>query len=339
MKLRWVTFALIFVFLFTAQAQPRRTRRGAASRVVQPPPLTLDPAEIISPNQPEIGPGAKGSGVFRAQVLLDHAHYSCGELDADYGGNLQKTVTAYQTDHGLPASGLLDAATWAALNSDTAPVLVAYTISADDVKGPFSPSIPKELDDQAKLPELSYTSAIEELGERFHTSPAVLRKLNPGTNFNQAGQPMMGPNVQTTAPVGPALAVVVSKAESSVSAVDAAGKRLAFYSATIGSEHDPLPIGNWKITGVDRHPVFHYNPDLFWDAKSGDTKATLRPGPNNPVGLVWINLSKEHYGIHGTPEPGRIGHTTSHGCIRLTNWDAEELASLVKPGLPAILKE
>ncbi|HEY1343259.1 MAG TPA: L,D-transpeptidase [Bryobacteraceae bacterium] len=339
MNCRWVTFALISVFLFTAQAQPRRRAKGHAERIVQPPPLTLDPKEIVNPNQPEIGVNAKGSGVLRAQILLDRAHYSCGELDADFGINMQKAVSAYQGDHGMPVTGMVDAATWAALNADTAPVLVAYTLTPDDVKGPFTPPIPKNLDDQAELPALGYTSAIEMLGERYHTSPEILKKLNPGTNFNQAGQPMMGPNVQTMPPAPEVAAVVVSKSDRSVSAYGPDNRRVAYYSATIGSEHDPLPIGNWKITGVDHHPVFHYDPALFWDAKSTDTKATLRPGPNNPVGVVWMNLSKEHYGIHGTPVPSTIGHTTSHGCIRLTNWDAEELASMVKPGIPAILKE
>ena len=122
-------------------------------------------------------------------------------------------------------------------------------------------------------------------------------------------------------------------------AYDKEGKLLAFYSATIGSEHDPLPIGQWKILGIAHHPKFHYNPQLFWDAKSKDTKQTLQAGPNNPVGAVWIDLSKEHYGIHGTPEPGRVGHTESHGCIRLTNWDALELAEMVKPGTPATFQE
>jgi lipoprotein-anchoring transpeptidase ErfK/SrfK len=133
--------------------------------------------------------------------------------------------------------------------------------------------------------------------------------------------------------------IVVSKSESAIRAYDATGTLLAFYVATIGSEHDPLPIGEWKINGVARDPKFHYNPDLFWDAKPTSEKATLQSGPNNPVGPVWIDLSKDHYGIHGTPEPGKVGHAESHGCIRLTNWDALELASMVKPGTPATLKE
>jgi lipoprotein-anchoring transpeptidase ErfK/SrfK len=140
-------------------------------------------------------------------------------------------------------------------------------------------------------------------------------------------------------PPGPAARVVVSKSESSVRAFDAEGKLLAFYVATIGSEHDPLPVGEWKIRGVSRNPIFNYNPQLFWDAKPEHTRAKIKPGPNNPVGVVWIDLDKEHYGIHGTPEPSRVGHTTSHGCIRLTNWDAAELAAIVKPGVPAVLEE
>ncbi len=122
-------------------------------------------------------------------------------------------------------------------------------------------------------------------------------------------------------------------------AVDAAGRVLASYPATMGSQHDPLPLGAWTIKGVSREPTFNYNPDLFWDAEAGHAKAKIPPGPNNPVGMAWIDLSKEHYGIHGSPEPSRVGKTESHGCIRLTNWDVAELAALVAPGTPAILQE
>jgi lipoprotein-anchoring transpeptidase ErfK/SrfK len=205
------------------------------------------------------------------------------------------------------------------------------------VKGPFAP-VPRDMLEQAKLKALGYASAIEALGERFHVAPRVLQALNPGANFEKAEQSLMVPNVMTMPP-GTAARVVVSKSESSVRAFDAQGKLLAFYVATIGSEHDPLPVGEWKIRGVRKNPVFHYNPALFWDAKPEHTRANIQPGPNNPVGVVWIDLDKEHYGIHGTPEPSRVGHTTSHGCIRLTNWDAAELASMVKSGTPAILEE
>jgi lipoprotein-anchoring transpeptidase ErfK/SrfK len=142
-------------------------------------------------------------------------------------------------------------------------------------------------------------------------------------------------------PIDPAagdVTVQVSKSDSSVRVLAADGKVLFFAPVTTGSEHDPLPPGEWKVTGVDWHPVFHYNPDLFWDAKPGDSKATIKAGPNNPVGVVWINLSLEHYGMHGTPEPANIGKTESHGCVRLTNWDAVRLASLVKRGTPVIFQ-
>ena len=212
-----------------------------------------------------------------------------------------------------------------------------YTVSAQDVEGPFTP-VPASMEAQARMQTLGYASALEALAERFHASPALLRGLNPKVNFGQPGQILNVPNVLTMPP-GTAARVVVSKGESSVRALDASGKLLAFYVATVGSEHDPLPIGEWKIPGVARNPKFHYNPELFWDAKSTDARATIPPGPNNPVGVVWIDLSKEHYGIHGTPEPDRVGHAYSHGCIRLTNWDAAELASMVKPNTPATLQE
>jgi lipoprotein-anchoring transpeptidase ErfK/SrfK len=311
-----------------------KPKRGAANRIEQP---RFDPAVINNPNQPDLKKDDKGSGVLRAQILLDRAHFSCGQLDGEFGTNLEKAVAAFQQERQLPGSRTVDGPTWAALNGDQAPVLMTYTITQEDEKGPFTP-VPKDMLAQAKLPELGYASPLEELGERFHVAPAVLEALNPGADFSKVGQQLIAPNV-ITMPPGQAARVEVSKSESSVRAYDANNHLLAFYVATIGSEHDPLPIGDWKIRGVAHNPVFHYNPDLFWDAKATDEKATIKPGPNNPVGVVWIDLSKEHYGIHGTPEPSMIGHTTSHGCIRMTNWDAAELAAMVKPGVPAILKE
>jgi lipoprotein-anchoring transpeptidase ErfK/SrfK len=192
--------------------------------------------------------------------------------------------------------------------------------------------------EKAKLKYLGYESPLAGLAEKFHSSPKLLQALNPGKNFAQAEEQIMVPNV-ITMPPDKAASVVVSKSDSSVTAYDANGKVLAYYIATIGSAHDPLPIGDWKILGVARHPVFHYNGELFWNAHNPSEKAEIPPGPRSPVGVAWIDLSKEHYGIHGTPEPSTIGHARSHGCIRLTNWDAWELASMVKPGTPASLKE
>jgi lipoprotein-anchoring transpeptidase ErfK/SrfK len=191
---------------------------------------------------------------------------------------------------------------------------------------------------KAKLDYLGYASPLDELGERFHINPALLKQINPGSKFAAAGEQIIVPNVATPL-VAQATRIVVSKSTSTITAYDDQGNILAVYPCTSGSEHDPLPMGEWKITGSSRNPKFHYNPNLFWDAKATDSKATIPPGPRNPVGLVWMDLSKAHYGIHGTPSPGSVGHTQSHGCIRLTNWDASELASMVKPGTPAIFQE
>lgn len=284
-----------------------------------------------------MGPGAKGASVVRAQILLARAHFSCGEIDGFFGTNFQKALAAFQAERKLPPTGKLDTATWTALQADTAPALVEYTVTAEDAAGPFVP-IPTDVQEQAKLSQMGYVSALEAMGEKFHSSPLLLQALNPGANFESAGQKLMAPNVLVMPPAR-AARIAVSKSESSVRAYDDSGALVAFYAATIGSEHDPLPIGEWKINGVARNPKFHYNPELFWDAKASADKATLPPGPNNPVGPVWIDLSKDHFGIHGTPEPAKVGHAESHGCIRLTNWDALELASLVKPGTPATLRE
>ena len=281
-------------------------------------------------------PSAEGKTILRAQILLDRANFSPGEIDGQNGANFQRAVSGFQEARKLSITGKLDEATWTALNADTAPPITPYRITEADVKGPFNP-VPEDMMKKANLTALNYESPEEAIAEQFHVSPGLLKRMNPAATF-AAGEEIQVPNVLGNVTPVKAAKVVVSK-QGWLRALDASANILAQYPATSGSEHDPLPVGTWKINGVAKNPPFHYNPKLFWDADPSHSKAKIPPGPNNPVGVVWIDLSKEHYGIHGTPVPGTVGHTQSHGCIRLTNWDAMELAGMVGPGTPAILQD
>ncbi len=282
-----------------------------------------------------IAAGSERDAVLQAQVRLDRARFSVGEIDGRYGDNTRRAIVAFQRAHDLDPNGTVDAPTLAALGPEV-PTLVSYTITADDVAGPFR-KIPDDMMAKATLPAMTYASALEAMAERAHASPALLVALNPGKSFDTAGTTIELPNVDAVPPSSPAAGIEVDAGDRAVRVLDDAGKVAARYPASVGSEHDPLPTGRWTIKGVARNPPFHYSPHLFWDAKESHDPATIPPGPNNPVGVVWIDLSKEHYGIHGTPEPSRIARSESHGCIRLTNWDAAALAEQVRPGTPAVL--
>lgn len=324
----------LIVFALTAALTPLAFSAPAPKRSTQLTPEAVNDAGSIA----RPGPRSKRAASLRAQVLLDRAHFSPGEIDAATGSNLKKAITAFQKHNELPPSGTIDKPTWMALNQDNAPILVEYTIAAADVAGPFA-AIPTGMAEKSRLPALGFTSPAEALGEKFHVSPKLLQQLNPRKNLGREGEVVIVPNVEAATPLPKGAKLIVNKNASTVTLLDASGKTLAYYPATVGSKHDPLPLGNWKVLGVARNPPFHYNPKLFWDADPKEQSTKIPPGPNNPVGVVWIDLSKPHYGIHGTPEPSTIGKTQSHGCIRLTNWDAAALAQAVFSGMPAILQE
>jgi lipoprotein-anchoring transpeptidase ErfK/SrfK len=271
-------------------------------------------------------PAAAKSDMLPTQVFLDRAGYSPGEIDGAGGRNTDNAIAAYERDK---KTSIADALT------NAEPPTISYAITAEDAAVPFTTNIPEDMMEKAKLKKLDYSTMIEMLAERFHASPALLKKLNPNAKF-ASGEEITVPNVVVVSDAEskptPDIVVKVSKSRSTLTVTDAGGGTLMHAPVTSGSEHDPLPIGNWTVTSVVRNPTFNYNPDLFWDAEPSHAKAKIPPGPNGPVGVVWIDISKPHYGLHGTPEPGTVGHTSSHGCVRLTNWDALKLAAMVGKG-------
>ena len=271
--------------------------------------------------------------MIKAQVLLDRARFSPGEIDGKSGENFSKALRAFADHLGLSSTKQLTEETWQELVSTSQePVLIEYTISDEDVRGPFVENIPKKLELMKDLPALGYTSAQEKIAEKFHMSQDLLRALNPGKRFDTAGDKIVVVNVAMGDLPAKATRIEVDKSARVLKVFGGNERLLGVYPATIGSEEKPAPTGQLTVTGVSKNPTYRYNPKYEFKGVRTTEPFTIKPGPNNPVGVVWIGLSREGYGIHGTPDPAKVSKTESHGCIRLTNWDALSLAAVTAKG-------
>lgn len=293
--------------------------------------------------------------ILHAQVLLDRAGFGPGPIDGRTGISFEDAIRGFQISRGLQPTARLDTPTRQALLQDRAPSTRMLRVSPEDMAGPYLMPFPKKPEEQAKAKTLAYKTPIEKIAEKFHTTPHALAAMNRPDAQLKAGAVLRFPNVlpssRTYAGLKPEHAqlmsdlnvdarqpqgnrVVVDKSER-VLQVWNGDKLVGQFPVTMGSGNDPLPLGEWKITTFAYLPPFHYQPELFWDVDDSKAEQKLPPGPNGPVGVAWLDITKEHYGIHGTPEPQTIGRAESHGCVRMTNWDVLRVSRMIKPGAKA----
>lgn len=299
----------------------------------------LDARAVNDAARPEKPPPADkiSAPATKLQILLDRAQFSPGQIDGKLGENAQKALKAFAEQNGLSVDKTIAPELWDRLNAASeGPALVEYKITDADVKGPFLKKLPAKLDDMKPLEALSYTSPLEGLAEKFHMSEELLKALNPGRPFDKVGETIAVANVPARRELPRIGRIEIDKTRATLKAYEASGRLVAFYPASIGSPDRPTPTGTLKVTGTNEQPTYHYNPEYKFKSVKSKKPFDIKPGPNNPVGAYWIGLSAQGYGIHGTAEPDRVGKSASHGCIRLTNWDARALGENVKRGTPVV---
>jgi lipoprotein-anchoring transpeptidase ErfK/SrfK len=303
--------------------------------VVSPAVAGLDAASVN--NAEWKGKASKDidPAIVKMQVLLDRAGYSPGEIDGKLGENALKALRAFADAKGLAFDGRKPTPEiWNALIATSSEaIIVDYKIADKDAKGPFLQKLPAKMEDMQGLKSLDYTGPREAIAERFHMSEALLDALNPGRKFEEAGQSISVVSVATKEDRPAAARVEVDKTRQTVRVLGKSGELIEFFPATVGSKEKPTPSGTLKITSIDANPHYGYNPDYKFKGVKSKRAFEINPGPNNPAGSWWIGLSAEGFGIHGTPNPSKISKAESHGCVRLTNWDAGRLAKLVKKGM------
>ncbi len=346
-------FALIAVLALSAcddrpPAKPAPAKTVQKSPPAAPPMVPAPPAvTAASPiaqaingavfNPTATDPDSHRNLLIRVQTLLDRAHFSPGVIDGRDGTNLTLAIQAFQVSEGLAAKGEITQEFVDALTArDTGPALVDYMITPEDLAGPFSPPVPKDdYEAMAALPAMNYTTPLEMLAERFHMDEALLQALNPGADFGAVGTTIVVTAAGADTLDRKVERIEIDKAVGQVTAFDKDGAVLAVYPATVGSTERPAPTGEWAVRTLAPRPSYTFDPSRLTFGKP-KAKLTIKPGPNNPVGSTWIDLTKDTYGIHGTPDPRLVNKRASHGCVRLTNWDAAELGSAVTKGAKVV---
>lgn len=321
------------------------------------------PVNVASAARSWVPPGTPGSPIdgeiFHAQVLLDVAGFPAGVIDGKQGMSFEKAVQGFQESRGLEQTGELDTPTRQALLQIGRVSTRDLALGPEVFEGPFVYPFPKKPEAQAKLGFLGYRNQLEKLAEMFHTTPDTIVALNGPDKLMRQDEVLRLPNVLPTSrahdsklkpehaawfhalnvdakqPAGDH--IVVDKSEGVMKVLDASDRLVAQFPVTMGSKQFPLPIGQWKVTTYAFVTPFNYQPDILVNPKT-DKEVKLPPGPNGPIGIAWLDLTKEHYGLHGTNAPETIGRAESSGCIRLTNWDVLRLSRIMKPGFKAVFQ-